>query len=121
MRNARWHHDDFTGLVEPLFAAGPDHDRRAADLEAFLLLGMDVRRRDETAGREIEHEFEQLTAGVTGPLAKHDPLAGHGMDDRVLCCSDVIRSRWHRCVRAQWSPPRSLSRPVSRRANRRPE
>jgi hypothetical protein len=91
LRNARRHHIDFTGLEKPLLAAGPDHDRRAADLEAFLLLGMDVRRRDETAGREIEHEFEQLTPGVARSLAEHDPLAGHGMDDRVLCCPNLIR------------------------------
>jgi hypothetical protein len=64
MGDAGRHDGDLAGLIQALFPPDPDHDRGSADLEPLLLVGMDMRSRDESAGRQVQVELEQLAAGI---------------------------------------------------------
>ena len=99
VRHAGGHDDDLAGAGDDALAAHPEAHRAVDDLEALLLLRVNVQRaRHAAAGRELEVDRDQLAVGVCRGLAERDPLAACGVLECQSCVGHVGSSQaaWRR-------------------------
>jgi hypothetical protein len=77
--------DDLAGAGDDLLQAHAERHRALDDLEALLLLGVDMGAGHGAVGGELQLDLEQLAVGVGGGLDEGDLLAADGVLDRLSC------------------------------------
>src|SRR3954470_7227992 len=81
------HRDDVAGAGDDLLQAHAEGHRALDDLEALLLLGVDVRAGHGAVGGELEFDLDQLAVGVRSSLDEGDLLAADGVLEGLSCVS----------------------------------
>ena len=81
--------DDVAGVGDDLLHAHAEGHRAFEDLEALLLLGVDVSTGHGAVGGELELDLQQLAVGVGSGLDERDLLAADGVLEGLSCVSHV--------------------------------
>jgi hypothetical protein len=71
------------GPADDLLVADPEADRASEDLEALLLVRVDVRGGDEAVGLHERLDHDRLPVRLARRLVEDDPLAGHRVLDHI--------------------------------------
>jgi hypothetical protein len=82
---AAGHDDGLAGAGLDGAAAEAERHLALEDLEALLLMGMDVHARDLAVGRELELDLQALAVRVGRGGEERDALAADGVLDDLTC------------------------------------
>jgi hypothetical protein len=89
VRGAGWYDHDISRRISALCPADPEDHLGSVDLEALLLLRVNMRRGDESAGSHEDGHFEQAAMRVRGTLPKYDSLACNRVNQRIVQGSEA--------------------------------